>query len=53
MILHFGRLTYKDFEGSLQPLADLVSESENVRGSRYCYTSLCLTPEKISVHWRL
>ena len=26
LIVHFGRLTYRDFAGSLQPLADLVSE---------------------------
>ena len=46
MIVHFGRLTYRDFAGSLQPLADLVSEYENVREARYCYTSCCLTSEK-------
>jgi len=53
LIVHFGRLTYRDFAGSSQPLADLVSVYENIRETRYCYTSRCLTSENTSVHWRL
>ena len=40
LVVRFGRLTYRDFSGSLQPLADLVSEYENVRGEVFLHLPL-------------